>query len=457
MRDRQRLPARPSLPFVLLSLLLGALWLAGGASRGDVVGQLIVRAVAWGALVAAALVAPRPRLRDARWTTFLVVAALILVLVQLIPLPPSVWQALPGRELMVEAARLGGGAQPWRPLSIVPGSTVNAASSLVVPIVTLLLVLALTPAERRRMPAFALILVVAATVVGMLQFSGAGFDNPLLNDTPGEVSGMFANRNHFALFAAMGCLLAPAWAFADDRRPQWRAPAALALVLLFVLIILASGSRAGMILGLVAVVAGLLLARRGIRRELRRWPRWVFLALVAGVVAAVAAVVLVVVAADRAVSIDRALAIDAGHDMRTRGLPTVWAMIVRYFPAGTGAGSFDPLFRIAEPFALLKLTYFNHAHNDFLEIALDTGLPGLLLLASALGWWVVAGARAWRAPAALPRLGAAMLLLVVIASLFDYPARTPMIMAMMVLAATWLEMPGDDAGRSALPGKDQHL
>ena len=63
--------------------------------------------------------------------------------------------------------------------------------------------------------------------------------------------------------------------------------------------------------------------------------------------------VLISVAAGRAVSINRALTVDAGQDMRARGLPTVLEMIRTYFPFGSGLGGFDPIFRIHEPFELL--------------------------------------------------------------------------------------------------------
>jgi O-antigen ligase len=133
-------------------------------------------------------------------------------------------------------------------------------------------------------------------------------------------------------------------------------------------------------------------------------------------------------------------------------------MIESYFPVGSGFGGFDQTFRLHEPFALLMPTYFNHAHNDFQEIALDGGLPAILLLGAATVWWAIASLRAWRAgPEAqhiLPKLGSAMLLLVFVASLVDYPARTPMIMAMIVIAAVWLARA---APRAALPEKNQHL
>ena len=143
----------------------------------------------------------------------------------------------------------------------------------------------------------------------------------------------------------------------------------------------------------------------------------------------------------------RVIGVDPGQDMRGRGLPTVLAMIWAYFPVGSGLGGFDPIFRMHEPISLLGLTYFNHAHNDWLEVVLDAGLPGLLLLFSAVLWWGWASICAWRAGAdtryILPKLGSAALLLVMIASIFDYPARVPMIMAVIVIAAAWLGGRGD--------------
>ena len=113
---------------------------------------------------------------------------------------------------------------------------------------------------------------------------------------------MFANRNHFALFLAMGCLIAPVWAFDGTHAARWRSPVAFALVLLFVLTILASGSRAGMMIGGVATGIGLLLARRGLARMLRHVPRWVVPALLVSIVGMIGGLVLVALLADRALA-----------------------------------------------------------------------------------------------------------------------------------------------------------
>lgn len=436
-----RLPFRPSLSLTLLTVFFCVLWIAGGASRADVLGQAVVRGTAWLLLVIAILAGERPLLSDARPVAVVLCAAGLLAVLQLIPLPHALWQALPGRAPLEAATRISGQAPPWRPVSIVPGATLNALSSLVVPAVTLFFAAGVKEEERRWLPVLLLGLIVASTMVGLVQFSGAVILNPLINDSIGQVSGSFANRNHFALFLAFGCLLAPIWAFREDQRSSWRVPVSIGLVLLFVLTILATGSRAGLLLGGLALGIGALLAWSGIRRELRHYPRWVLPAGVAAIGLLLAVLIGISVAADRAIALNRAFAVDQSQDMRNLGLPTVLSLIGTYFPVGSGLGGFDPIFRIREPFALLRLTYFNHAHNDFLEIVLDCGLPGLLLVAGAIGWWAMASVQVWRRGGGDRRAGmpgSAILFLTFIASIFDYPARTPMVMAVLVVAAMWL-------------------
>lgn len=444
----------PSLSFVLLVALLVILWLAGGASRENVAGQVISRAAAWAAIVVAVLFARRPRVSEVRSAALFLLAAILLCVVQLVPLPPDLWRALPGRATFGDP--LVSPPDLWRPWSLVPGATVNALFSLVVPLAVLLLAAGMREKERRWLPMAILSVIALSLIVGLIQFTGARIINPLVNGSPGAVDGLIANRNHYALFLAFGLLIAPVWAFGEGTRSKIRAPLALGLIVLLVLTILASGSRAGVVLGAASLTFGLATSWQGLKTTLRRYPRWLAPALGIGLVALVAVFVLASVAADRAVSIDRISDVDTGVDMRSRGLPTVLAIIRTYFPFGSGLGSFDPIFRLHEPFLLLKPTYFNHAHNDFLEIVMTSGLPGLVLLVTAIAWWAWRSMAAWRGMrrqggATLPRLGSAMLLLIFIASIVDYPARTPLIMAIAMIAAIWLE------SKPPLPSAERQL
>ena len=441
LRGRPRFS--PDLSFVLLAALFVILWLAGGASREDVAGQIVTRAASWTAIIIAVLFARRPHIAEARGAALVLVAAVLLCVAQLVPLPPGVWRALPGRAAFTDTLMSPPGL--WRPWSLVPGGTWNALFSLVVPLAVLVLATGIREEHKRWVPDAVLAVIGLSLLVGLLQFTGAQVLNPLVNGTPGTVDGLFANRNHFALLLAIGLLIAPVWGVGGGSPSRVRAPIALGLVVLLVLTILASGSRAGMAVGLIALVLGLAMSRRGVKSALRRYPRWAMPAIGIGIVATLAIFVLASVAADRAVSIDRLIGQDAEADLRARALPTVLAIIRAYFPFGSGLGSFDPIFRLHEPFALLEPVYFNHAHDDFLEIVLTTGLPGLMLLLAAICWWAWGSVAAWRGDALLPKIGSATLLLIMLASIVDYPARTPIIMAMATIAAIWL----GGAGRSS--------
>jgi O-antigen ligase len=448
---------RSRLAFALTIALLVILWISGGASRADVIGQVITRGAAWAILVIFIVWAPAPRLRAVAPVAFFVLAAAVLAVLQLIPLPPSLWIALPGRELLAQAAIASGQPQPWRPLSISPSATANALSSLIVPVVMVLLLAGLDIRDRWRLASLLLALAVASSLLALLQFSGGDFNHPLINDIPGAVSGSFANRNHFALFAAIGCLLAPAWGFREDGM-RWKGPVSLVLLLLFLLMILASGSRTGLVVGCLGAVLGVLNVRRRIRSEIRRLPRPVAIVSIVVVVVLLVSALGLSLTLGRAVSLHRVAALDAGEDLRIRAFPTVWAMTRYYFPFGTGIGTFDPVYRIHEPDGLLSVAYFNHAHDDLLEAILDTGLLGLLLLASAITWWLAKSWAAWRSAASsdlLPRLGAGVLLLTLIASATDYPARTPMIMAVVVIAAAWLCGRDEPRPVTGPPGQSQ--
>lgn len=448
----------PSVSFSLLAVMLTILWLAGGASRADMLGQVMVRAVAALALIAAALFADKPQGRMPWIISGFLAAAFLLPLLQLVPLPPALWQSLPSRDLIVQAVA---GEQPWRPLSLQPGATLNAAASLLVPAAVLVLMAGTRQEDQHSILAILLWLIMGSALIGLAQFSGIPLYNPLVNSTPETVTGLFANRNHFATLLALGCLVAPVWASRDTHRSSWRIPVALGLVTLLVLVILASGSRAGILLGTLGLAIGLFLARHAIRRLPRWMTRRAQIAAALVIVSGIAVLVLLSFTFDRAQSINRVVSLDSVEDMRVRALPTIMTITRSFFPFGAGFGSFDPVFRMFEPFGLLKPTYFNHAHNDFLEVALDGGLPGLLLLTAALVWWLLATVRVWRLPLSPPvmqgRLGSAMLLLIIIASAVDYPARTPLFMAFVIVGAVWLSWGLKTPVRAALPTDDRHL
>jgi O-antigen ligase len=119
-----------------------------------------------------------------------------------------------------------------------------------------------------------------------------------------------------------------------------------------------------------------------------------------------------------------------------------------YFPVGSGFGSFDAVFRHFEPQSNLGPSYFNHAHNDFVEIVLEGGIATLAILATFLGWfswraWTICRSKTSRMDSELLMARAAVFGCVILgaSSFVDYPLRTPLLAAIFALLCGMIEWP----------------
>ena len=132
-------PLRDSYAFWALAALIVAAFLLGGSARDDVLGLAILRPVAAICLGIGLFGLTGEAARHYRWPLLAMGAVVLLTLIHLIPLPPSVWMALPGRELAAEAARAGGIEQPWRPIALVPWRGWNALFALMIQVTGIVL------------------------------------------------------------------------------------------------------------------------------------------------------------------------------------------------------------------------------------------------------------------------------------------------------------------------------
>jgi hypothetical protein len=435
----------------------------GGSSRPDNATMLIVRPLA---VLYITVILALPRIRYWQglvWPMALLGAFGAVIAIQLIPLPPSAWTVLPGHARFTEAALALGRPQPWRPISVSPDMTLNALLALLIPLAVLVGAAGIEPRQRTRLIPVLLIAMIVSALFGIAQMAGSA-SSPLYlyrytnRDLP---VGLFANRNHQAVFLAMAFPLLRAWTvlpskiFADPRLRGWLAGAC---ALLMLPVVLASGSRSGLVLTLVAVCATSVIApwdlgsilspvdKRSKHADAQRTIRRRRL-LVAAVITTVVLVTASVVFFGRALSITRIGQLDqAEADLRIRFLPIVWSITRDFFPFGTGFGTFDPMFRLYEPFWALKPTFFNRAHNDFLELLMTGGLPALLVLITLIGFIVsrlrdVVGA-GWRHRSTVTtKVGIALIMLAFAASLTDYPLRTPGMSMVFALAMVWLASP----------------
>jgi O-antigen ligase len=363
---------------------------------------------------------------------------------QLIPLPPGIWAGLPGHARFLGSDAVAGLGPVWRPISLAPDLTLAALISLSVPLAMTVGCAALSAEQCRRLLRYVLAGVAVSAVIGVVQLVGGGREAlyPYRVTNFGSAVGLFANRNHQAVLLAMAWPMAALWASLPAARGGMLAKRGIALALAIFLLpmILATGSRGGIVLGVGGILMGVVLCRPLSGASVGKRQRAL---IVAGALGAAFVVLTAAVLLSRDEALQRLVGVTPDEESRLQFIPVLVRMAADFFPVGAGFGGFDPLFRAYEPLALLKPTYFNHAHNDVLETLIAGGLPAALLMA-VLALWFVRRAVALVRPAqrgatvAFARLGATIIALLCLSSLVDYPLRTPLFAALACLAWCWL-------------------
>lgn len=434
--------------------------LGGGGSRPDILSLLYVRvAAAWLLAVAVVFAWRRSEPSPVRPLQLMLAALAVWMIFQLIPFPPPIWQAMPGHGRYAEAIDIS--PEAWRSISLVPRLTWNSLAALAVP-AALLAALAIQPTAGARMLLVTwLIICLASAALGIIQVIGPD-SSPLYFyrvSNHGYAVGLFANRNHQAAFLAAALPVLGVWASA---RTQGQTPlvrvglSALAAGLLLVGI-LATGSRAGLLLGILGLAAAAALV--AMRLNAAGHSRKLLLAGVALPVMLGLLVTAFAVSGHRLALTRLTDAESYTHELRLVHASLITSMARAFFPFGTGFGSFDSVFRGFEPDATLQPTFFNHAHNDYLELALTGGLPGLLIGLTFVAWWGRRSWLAWQARSSVGLTGSAVILLMLAASVVDYPLRTPLAAAFVTIACWLLALSGSDvaSGMSPLPATTPRL
>jgi O-antigen ligase len=377
-----------------------------------------------------------------------------LMAVQLLPLPPGLWQALPARDGLADADVLVGEGGLWRPISLNPDRTLAALLGCLPPIAMALIWPQLGRSSRHLVVLHIPVLACIGAVLGVIQL-GTGDTSPFrfydITNTQNAV-GFFANRNHNALLLAMALPLLVLWHSRDGEDSPYKSAARIfaliALLLCFSSVIVA-GSRAGLFLAIAALLISSWLFRPAVeaakpvrtktrthRGHRNRTLRTLRDFAARHILLVSAAFILVVsVLGLRATAVERLEDQDVTLDLRARIAEPVYALTLDHFPVGAGFGTFDRAFRIGEPDELLEKTYVNHAHNDWIEVVMEGGLPVLLIIGTFTIMFVRRTIRVWpkRTHRPYPVATALLALMVILASIVDYPLRTPAIALVFTL------------------------
>lgn len=346
--------------------------------------------------------------------------SILLPALYLIPLPQSVWSALPGRELMVQSYELIG-REGWASASVEPVRTLLALTALIVPLALLTIGWSASRERLVQVGWIAVALGLINMLIGIPQVltnSEVGVLYPE-NPMPGVLFGTFANRNSTGLFLVGTLALAALLPALPQFRRQELLVRTGACVLLLVAILL-TRSRTALVLALLPLgLVGLrVLLSRTDQGKSGLWVALGGIALIAGTGAVVA------VAAPGRVGEVLERFDDADTDARAYIWEDAAYSADRFWPLGSGTGTFDDVFHLDESLENLTPRRAGRAHNDYLEVAIEAGIPGLTLVAA---WILLLAWLAWRARRSSDRWvawsGGAALLAIALQSITDYPLR----------------------------------
>lgn len=409
---------RPTIAPTYLFLCL----LLGGSVQG-VWANALLRLIAIG-IISWALLARReePLSRPVKQLLALVGLALLLVVIQLIPLPTSIWAGLPGREHLLEGFRLLGVHPGPQPLSLAPYDGIATVLALLPPLGMLAAMIGLRDYSASWLAAALVAGTIAGVLLGILQVTSA---DPMASpwylyqqSNFGVATGFFANSNHMASLLLVSVpFIAALGATVRERSKDVRLrSAALALVagglVVVVLGIVLNGSLAGYGLGLPVVLASLIMLFGAHTRFASP------AALAIGIAGLVALALL------WSTPVNRGAATSVSS--RQTILSNSMGLVREYGLVGSGLGTFEKVYRMSEDPAKVDRYYVNHAHDDYLELAIETGLPGIILMLLFLIWWGQSVLRMLRSLAAdeFAFAGAIASAALLLHSAVDYPLRT---------------------------------
>ncbi len=449
---------RPGYFYPCAAVVIAAIVLGGGTRSGflsDVLLQLIAIPLL---VVSVSRLSALPSLGGARVGVVFCGAVLLLPLLQLIPLPPAVWTGLPHRQAEVEAFALAGQQLPWMPISVSPRATWLSALSLLVPVSVFLGVILLDYKERSALSLTVLACGLISVFLGLSQVA-QGPSSPLrlfdFSNTT-EAIGFFANRNHFAALLYSLMLFAAAWVVVASAAPASSAPGAkydtksiVALAASFTLLVaLVAGeviarSRAGLALTIVALLGAFALSVVSRRDGTGITPTRILVGSI-GLATVFATQFALYRVMER-------LSGDPLQDARVAFAHTTVVAAKSFMPFGSGMGTFVPVYALFEKREdLLMNAYANRAHDDVLELWLESGVFGIGLLVAFLGWFAMRAIAIWRQPMSeeardidryLARAATVAVALMLAHSVADYPLRTGALAAVFALACAFMFEP----------------
>lgn len=242
-----------------LALLFSSVFILGGSARSDPQSLALLRPLSI-CVLALGLWGLKPQhVKNYKFLTAICASSVLLVVLHLIPLPPSIIIGIQNQTLVSEIDAAASIAGTWRPITYVPNATWNALDSLVAPIAVFILAIQLDRDSRFKLLQLLLFWGILSAFLGLFQAVGTpGGGLYLYRITNGTVPvGVFANRNHFAIFCCCIFLMLSVYLSIDRTHhdmKKFKLWIVLAYGAFLIPLILISGSRAGLLFAILALL-----------------------------------------------------------------------------------------------------------------------------------------------------------------------------------------------------------
>lgn len=450
MQDAIAESYKPTLQLWLIAAFLVLVFATGGSSRGDVQ-SLLVLYPASAIFCGLALVTLRfEHISENRLLLSGVSAVVVLALAHLVPMPSDMWVLLRAANEFATAPGQTNAIGEWKTYTPATSNGWQSALSLTTPLAIFLLGIQLRQMDIFRLLFIMIFLISLSGFVGLLQIvgdpNGTLYFYTITNS--GSAVGLLANRNHAAtllacLFPLLAVYVLTANGSSGFKRVRQLSCGLIALVT--IPLILITGSRSGLIAALLGLAGSAVLYRSAVHDNTHKSQRIKNFNTIAPIAGALAVISLVLLTywSSRAEAIERLFLFSSDQNVRAEFLKISLELFWKYIPFGIGSGSFVEIYQIVEPRELLNPARLNRVHNDWVELAVTFGLPGLVFVGLFMIFYMKRSYHLWRfsdgsrSTVMVARMAGLGLAILVLASFSDYPLRTPTMMSIFALLTIW--------------------
>jgi len=298
----------------------------------------------------------------------------------LIPLPPTLWTLLSGRELVVESFEYTQNTLPWLPVSLVPHATFESLFNFL-PIIAIAIIMKLSASNKEiKLAELSIIgFALLSIFIGLVQVISEA-QIVVVYDTfsRGYPIGFFSNINHQATLLATALPLSIYYvfnshSFGHNKKKILFVYGLSSAVMILVGLIL-SGSTAGYLFLIINLSVAIFIMSRTKRLPL------IFLIPIF--------IILTVLLLDFILlegHLGALLTISMSEANTSRKIMLITSIdAAQYFGAlGIGPGAFEEAYRIFEDQNKISTIYVNEAHNEYVQMWMELGYLGILWIFSA--------------------------------------------------------------------------